>query len=267
MSKNPTTSSSTTQTNPNQGYVDWANQQSQNQYNAIQPATTQLLGNFNNPSSINPLLTAASSAVENDINGTSGGSGPFTSLKNNLLGTFDTGTQQNQTALQNQLKSTGLLNSGPGMAVLANAGNQAAQQRGLLGSQVDTQELGLASQLGQQTFSDQLESLAAALGILPPQVQNVGGGTTNGTSTTQTPFNTGGLLGTIAGAAIPAILTGGASLPASAAGLLASSLTSPSTSASALSSGAYSPLGVTSLLPNANQPVSLSSPYQQTYYS
>lgn len=214
MSKNPTTTSSSTQVNPNQGYVDWANQQNQAQYNNIQPATTQLLGNFSNPASINPLLTDVSNSVQSDIEGKGG---PYTSLKNNLLGTFDTGTQQNQTALTNQLQAKGLLNSGPGMAVLANSGNQAAQQRGLLGAQTDVQELNMANQLGQQTFQDQIQSLITSLGITPPQVQNVGGGTTNSSSTTQTPFNAGGLLGTIAGAAIPAIMSGGATLPLSLA--------------------------------------------------
>lgn len=210
-----TTSDSTqTQVNPNQGYVDWANQQQKNQYNQIQPATTQLLGNFNNPSSINPLLTAASGAVQGDITGQGG---PYTSLKNNLLGNFDTGAQKTVLdPLKNQLIKEGIYSSGPGISLQNDAGTQLAQQRGLLGSQVDVQELNMANQLGQQTFQDQITALMTALGLVPPQVQNVGGGTTTGSSTsTSTPASQGamGLLGQIAGQVIPALLTGGASLP------------------------------------------------------
>lgn len=128
-------------------------------YKQIQSSLPALQGFFNqnfgntSGSNVNPLLTAVSNAVLGDVTGQSGQSGPYSSLKQNLLGSYDTGEANTQQNLMQQLQAQGLLNSGPGLAVLGQHNNQSAQQRALLGSQMDTQLLDMANQLGMQQFN------------------------------------------------------------------------------------------------------------------
>lgn len=126
-----------------------------------------------------PLSKAVYGSVQQDI---SGGGGPFASLKQNLLGSFDTGQINAKNTLEQQLQSQGLLGSGAGMAVLGNQGVDAAQQRALLGSNVDVQELNLANLLGQQLLQNNQQqgfsNPMAALGMIgnlssPPNFQDV----------------------------------------------------------------------------------------------
>lgn len=165
------------------------------------------------------LLQDIYKAVQGDVEGTGG---PFTSLKQNLLGSFDTGAQKfTIDPLKEQLIKEGLYSSGPGMDVLQNAGTNIAQQRGLLGSQVDTQLLNMANSLGQQQFNTQqllgfqnpIQALQAAYGIdTPPGALGTNIQTASQYVQPQS-SGMGQLLGSIAGQAIPALLTGGASLP------------------------------------------------------
>lgn len=218
--------------------------QSLSAWSSLLPYANQLtstympqLGQTDFTSQTPQLLQDIYKAVQGDVEGTGG---PFTSLKQNLLGSFDTGAQKfTIDPLKEQLIKEGLYSSGPGMDVLQNAGTNIAQQRGLLGSQVDTQLLNMANSLGQQQFNtqqqlgfqDPLQALQAAYGLVTPPGSL---GTNIATSTMQVPGQSsgiGGLLGTIAGQAIPAMFTGGASLPftagASGIGALGNSLYDP----------------------------------------
>lgn len=137
--------------------------------------------NFGNTSGsgVNPLLSAVSSSVLGDI---SGQGGPYTSLLQNTLGTFDAGQEQAQQGLNQQIQAQGFGGSGAGMAVLGDQGANAAQQRALLASQLGVNELNTANQLGLQQFnigqqlgfSDPMAALSAIQSLAsPPNFENV----------------------------------------------------------------------------------------------
>lgn len=194
----------TTVTDPLSGYKNWAADQKQSQYNQIQPATGSLLGYYNNnfgktdfSGQMPQLSQDVNKAVQGDVEGTGG---PFTSLKQNLLGSFDTGAKKyTLDPMREQLIKEGIYSSGGGLGALSDAGNNLAQQRATLGSQVDVNELNFANQLGQQQFQNNqllgfqnpLTALGAAQSIQPPNVQDIF------TNTTQD--NSGSIFGQLLG--------------------------------------------------------------------
>lgn len=171
---------------PLAGYKQWAANQDQSQFGIVQPATQPLMDYFSKnfgqtdfSGQMPQLSQDVTKAVQGDVEGTGG---PFTSLKNNLLGAFDTGAQKfTLDPLKNQQIKEGIYSSGPGMSQMSDAGTSLAQQRGVLGSQVDTQLLDIANRLGQQQFqnnqllgfTDPLQALTQAQSILPTNVQDI----------------------------------------------------------------------------------------------
>lgn len=207
-----------------------------------------------------PLSQAAYKSVEQDVTGTGG---PYASLKQNLLGSFDTGQTQASQTLQQQLQAQGLLGSGAGMAVLGNQGVNAAQQRALLGSNVDVQELNMANQMGQQLLQNnqqqgfnnpmtalgQIQSLSQA-----PQFQNLDQTYYQQPSTFS---QIAPLIGQLGGAAIGAA-TGNPMAVASGLGGAASS--GMNLGAFPTANNFYSPTQS-----QLNNPLSFQGPYQNTY--
>ena len=181
----------------------WAANTSMGNYGSfVQPRLGQWSSMAMNPYADNPLLSSVESGVLNDITGKSGESGPFSSLKRNLLGNFDVGQRQTSNNLQQNLQAKGLLGSGAGMAVMGNQGTDAARQRGLLGSQVDTQLYDMANQLGQQKIQDQISAMQMLLGgYQAPQFQNID--TTKFDATPGLLAQLGSLLGKVGGNAVP----------------------------------------------------------------
>lgn len=201
---------------PLAGYKNWAANTAQSNYgNYVQPNLPGL-SNYANKNfgqtpqqtlaNLDPLSQDVYGAVQGDITGKGG---PFTSLKNNLLGSFDAGAQKfTLDPMKEQLIKEGIYSSGAGQGVLSNAGNDLAQKRALLGSQVDTQLLDTAQGLGQNVmsqnqlmgFTDPLQALTTAMGLIqPPGVQDLNN------QVYQQPNTFADLLGKIAPAVISAL--------------------------------------------------------------
>lgn len=114
--------------------------------------------------------------------GVQGGQGPYASLTQNLLGSFDAGNAQNNQNLDQQIQAQGLMGSGAGMAVLGNQGVQAAQARAGVQDQSQVNMLNMANQLAQelaqqnqiQGFQNPM-SAQQQIGALaqPPQFQDI----------------------------------------------------------------------------------------------
>lgn len=96
---------------------------------------------------MNPMFQDIYGSLMKDVGG---GGGPFSDLKQNLLGSFDAGQANAAKSTQQQLQAQGLGDTGAGMAVAGQQGVDAAQQRALLGSQADTQMMSMADQISQQ---------------------------------------------------------------------------------------------------------------------
>lgn len=146
---------------PAAAYKNWANTTKQEQFNQQAPER-QVLGNYftsnfgggglDQISSANPLYGDVYKALQGDVEGKGG---PFTSLKNNLLGSFDTQAGKSTEALKNQLVKEGIYSSGQGIGVQSDLASQLAQQRGLVSSQADVELLNMANQIAQQQINNQ----------------------------------------------------------------------------------------------------------------
>lgn len=127
---------------------------------------------------MNPMFQDIYNSVQGDV---SGSGGPFASLKQNLLGSFDTGQKAADTSMQNQLQAQGLMGTGAGMALEGQEGTQAAQQRATLGANTDVSMLNMANQLAQeltqqnqvQGFQNPMTALQQIQSLMqPPEFQS-----------------------------------------------------------------------------------------------
>lgn len=211
---------------PLAGYKNWAASTTQQNYGQNVQPNLPMLGDyfkqnfgqgvnqtFNNT---DPLFQDIYKSLQGDIEGKGG---PFSSLKQNLLGAFDQGAQKfTMDPLKEQMIKEGIYSSGPGMGVMANAGNDLATQRASISSQTDVNELSMAEQLSsllmgynqQQGFDNPLMALNSAYTMGQPQsVQDLNN------MYYQKPNTGADLLGKLAPIALGAALapmTGGASL-------------------------------------------------------